>query len=371
MNGEELRRQLPVVGLVVLAAGLLLLAGAPPGEARERYDVDLFSRVPDPGSPEGIAVDAGGTVYVGTDNRDGGPAGARRGSRVFAYHGSGRLLREYRISGQDLDSPDYGLLGLAFDGSDFLYGADTKPARIIRLDPRSGQQSTYATFRNVPPCHLAAPGEECSATTGDLEALPDYPVFGPNGEMYVTDLLQGLIWRIPPGGGRPEVWFTDPGLETIFGPNGIQFMRDGRTLLFALTTESNPAAQPRRSAGLYKLPVRPDGSPGQLSQFWESGTADAPDGFAIGRSGRVYVALAGFTGNSVGVISPQGEELARTPPTEVENQMMEVPFDQPASAAFLGKRVLVTNHALFSRNPEHYAVLDVYAAEPGLPLFRP
>ena len=47
------------------------------------------------------------------------------------------------------------------------------------------------------------------------------------------------------------------------------------------------------------------------------------------------------------------------------------PTSRPASAAFLGERVLVTNLALFSRNPDHYAVLDVFAAEPGLPLFRP
>jgi hypothetical protein len=73
----------------------------------------------------------------------------------------------------------------------------------------------------------------------------------------------------------------------------------------------------------------------------------------------------------VAVISPHGEEIARTPESELENQQMEVPFDQPASAAFLGKRVLVTNHALFSRNPDHYAVLDVFADERGLPLFRP
>ena len=45
--------------------------------------------------------------------------------------------------------------------------------------------------------------------------------------------------------------------------------------------------------------------------------------------------------------------------------------DQPASAAFLGESVLVTNHALFSRNPDSYAVLDVFTGEPGLPLFRP
>lgn len=71
------------------------------------------------------------------------------------------------------------------------------------------------------------------------------------------------------------------------------------------------------------------------------------------------------------VISPRGEELARAPSSESENQQMEVPFDQPASVAFLGERLLVTNHSLFARNEDHYAVLDVFAGEQGLPLFRP
>jgi sugar lactone lactonase YvrE len=366
----ERRKRLWPAGLLGgLAAWLALLPAAAPAQEREQYDIELFSRVAD--SPEGIAVDSAGTVYVGTDPRDGGPAGERKGSRVYAYDGEGNLLREYPIEGQNLDDPQYGLLGLAFDGRDRLYGADSNPPRIIRLNTRTGAQSTYAKFRNVPTCTAAGREHNCSATTADLAALPDYPVFGPDGSMYVTDLLQALIWRIPPGGGRPVVWFTDPGLESLFGPNGIQFKKNGRTLLFALTTMSNPAAIPQRSAGLYELPVRSDGSPGQLRQFWESGMMDGPDGFAIAQSRNVYVALAGPSGNSVAVVSPEGEEIARTPPTEVENQMMEVPFDAPGSAAFLGESVLVTNHAFVTRNPDHWAVLDVFADEPGLALFRP
>jgi sugar lactone lactonase YvrE len=362
---------LPATALILVAATLILVAGTPPAQARERFDIDLFARVPDPGSPEGIAIDSRGIVFVGTDPRDGGPLGARSRSKVFAYDGAGQLLREYLISGQDVDDPFYGLLGMAFDGEDLLYALDTVPPRVIRLNPRTGGQRTYARFRDVPTCEAAGRTHNCSDSDFDLAPVPDYPVFGPSGEMYVTDLSQALIWRVPAGGGRPKVWFTDAGLETLFGPNGIQFMADGRTLLFALTTQSNPTADPQRSAGLYKLPVRRDGRPGRLDQFWESGMADAPDGFAIARSGNVYVALAGTTGNAIAVVSPAGEEIARAPPTEAENQMMEVPFDQPGSAAFLGQRVLVTNHALFSRNPDHYAVLDVFADERGLPLFRP
>jgi hypothetical protein len=54
--------------------------------------------------------------------------------------------------------------------------------------------------------------------------------------------------------------------------------------------------------------------------------------------------------------------------------MMEVPLDGPASVAFLGRRLLVTNQTdplAGPGNPEHWALLDVFAGERGLPLYRP
>jgi sugar lactone lactonase YvrE len=375
----SLRRPAGVIAAAALLAVSISLA-APDSRAgasasatasRDPLDIRLFARVPDPGQPEGIAIEDDGTVFVGTSPKEGGPSGRRRRSKVFAYDRAGRLDRQYRVTGQDLEEPFYGLVGMALDGAGRLYAADIAPPRIIRLDPRTGVQRTYATFEDVPPCRGAPPRRPCSATELDMAPLPDYPVFARDGTMYVTDLSQALIWRVPRGGGKGEVWFTDPGLETLFGPNGIQFEADGRTLLFALSTFSNPSSPVQRSSGLYELPVRVDGSPGRLRQLWEAGMADVPDGFALGRSGRAYVALAGTTGNSIAVISPQGQEFARAPASELENHAMEVPFDQPASVAFLGRRVLVTNQSTFARNEASYAVLDVFVGERGLPLFRP
>jgi hypothetical protein len=164
------------------------------------------------------------------------------------------------------------------------------------------------------------------------------------------------------------VWFTDPRLENIFGPNGVQFMADGRTLLLAVTATGPSTGNPF-SGALYKLPVRPDGRPGQLELFWRSRPADGPDGIAIARSGNVYVALAGAS--QILLLSPGGTELARAPANPVENLRLEVPVDSPGSAAFLGERLLVTNHSAILGNPSSWAVLDVFAGEPGLPLYRP
>jgi hypothetical protein len=62
------------------------------------------------------------------------------------------------------------------------------------------------------------------------------------------------------------------------------------------------------------------------------------------------------------------------PGNPLENAQMDVPFDGPASMAFLGRRLLMTNQTdalVGSGNPEHWAVFDIFAGERGLPLFRP
>jgi sugar lactone lactonase YvrE len=349
---------------LALVAAAVTLALAEPVAARERLDIRLFARVGNPGQPEPIVVGPDGRIYVGTNQLGKGEAGAP--SRVFVYSGSGRLVRDYGVKGQRLDE-DHGIQGLAFDGRGLLYLLDrSADPRVILLDPKTGRQRNYATFSDVPPCS-AARRRDCSATVGDQPAAPDYEAFGPDGSMYVTDIEQALIWRVPPGGGRARVWFTDPRLENIFGPNGIQFLADGRTLLFAVTA-TGPVTGDPTSGALYTLPVRADGRAGRLAQFWRSRPFDGPDGFALARSGNVYLALAGA--NQIALISRRGQEVARRPRDPAENALLPVPLDGPASAAFLGDRVLVTNQST-AGVPSSWAVLDVYAGEPGLPLFKP
>lgn len=347
-----------------LVATIAVAVAEAPAQARDRLDIRLFARVGSPGQPEPIAVGPDGLVYVATNQQ--GKGDADQPSKVFAFSQAGRLAREYRVAGQKLDS-DHGIQGLAFDGRGMLYLLDRSAgARVIVLDPASGSQRTYATFRDVPPCG-SSPGGDCSATMGDQEAGPDYATFAADGTLYVTDIDQALIWRVAPGGGTARVWFTDPRLENIFGPNGIQFMADGTTLLFAVTARGPVTGDPT-SGALYKLPIRGDGRPGTLTEFWRSRPFDGPDGFALARSGNIYLALAGAS--QVVLISPQGKEVGRAPRDPAENAALEVPLDGPASAAFLGDRVLLTNQSTAGIRSS-WSVLDVYAGEPGLPLLKP
>ena len=354
----------PLIGLLTL----LLVASVAPALAREPLDIQVFTKIGQPGQPEPVAIGPDGRVYVGTNQLGHGDADAP--SKIFAFSRAAKLVREYELQGQPLDQ-DHGIQGLAFDRDGRLYALDrSADPRVVVLDPATGRQRLYAGFRDVPPCGVApgTAGEDCSDTRMDGPAGPDYATFSPSGDLYVTDIDQALIWKVPKGGGRAEIWLKDARLESLYGPNGIQFMADGRTLLF-VNTASNPSAGNSFAGRLYTVPVQPDGGPGELTQVWESLPLDAPDGLAISRSGNVYVALAGTS--QVVLLSPEFTELARTPPDPAANQAEEIPLDGPGSVAFLGERLLVSNHSPIRGDPESWAILDVFAGEAGLPLHYP
>ena len=204
----------PSAALLALCAALLALPVPLSAQTRAPLDVQTFALVPAPGQPEGIAIAPDGTVYTGsnviaTQSRP-------EPSKVFAFDPSGALVAEYTVPGVE------GLVGMAMDGFGLLYVLDPTPPRVFWLNPKTGQQADYAAFRDVAPCGQGGAPGDCSDTTGDDAPLPNFPVFAPDGTLYVTDSRQALIWRVPPGGGTPEVWFTDACFEGVFGPNGIQ-----------------------------------------------------------------------------------------------------------------------------------------------------
>ncbi len=212
--------------------GVLLtaVAGAADAQARARFDIQVLAHVPAPGYPALTLVAPDRTIYVGTfygaSGGDNGP------SKVFAYSPGGSLERTYTISGQT-PGASHGIQVAARDANGLLYLLDQAPARVLTLDPRTGVQTTYATFADVPTCTAAPTAADCSDTVQDNPPEPDYAAWGPDGSMYVTDYQQGLIWRVPPGGGQAHVWFTDPQIDgAVFGPAGIVLMPDRHTLMF-------------------------------------------------------------------------------------------------------------------------------------------
>src|SRR5213592_2304691 len=205
---RRLRTALPLL----IAAVLCVCAGA--AQARTKGDVLKFAPVPSPGSPEPVVVAPDGTVYTATLNAESGDTAAP--SKVFAFTPDGKLKRTYDIKGQDL-SQEHGLTGMAMDADGFLYIGSLAPPVIYRLDPRTGQQTTYATLRDVPVCSSTVT-TDCSNAGQDMKPWPDYIVIAPDGSIYETDSLQALIWKVPPGGGKGEIWLTDSRLQSLLGP---------------------------------------------------------------------------------------------------------------------------------------------------------
>ncbi|WP_121257861.1 SMP-30/gluconolactonase/LRE family protein [Nocardioides ferulae] len=338
--------------LAVLVAGLPLLApllavptaASAAAEEPERWATEVFARVPSPGYPAYVHKHTNGRVYAGTyvnSQATGVP------SRVFEWTGDGTLLRSWPMPGQVRDG-EHGVQVAHQTRSGRLVLLETSKPRVLTLDVRTGRFRTLARFPDG--------------------AVPNYATWGPGGALYVTDYAAGVIWRV--GRDRePERWFTSPALEGVLGlgTTGIGFRRGSRDLLI---TQQTTTATPTRGH-LSSLPVNADGSPGELRTLWTSAPGDLPDGFGIGRSGRIYVAMAGLSAQLV-ELSADGEELGRFPETPLTGDNgSPIPFDTACSATFHGTRVLVANQSAVLGDASHQAILAVEVGERGRAAYLP
>jgi sugar lactone lactonase YvrE len=355
------------VATLVSAVVALALGGAAEGQSRARFDTRVLAHIPSPGFGALSLIAPDRTIYVGSFEN---PAGDSLPSKVFAFAPDGTLRRTYPITGQNLSQP-HGVQVTAIDASGLLYLMDQSPPRVLTLDPSTGRQVVYATFHDLPPCSSAAVGTECSQTVQDNAPEPDYSAWAPDGSMYVTDYQEGTIWRVPPGGGTAHVWFSDPRLDgTMFGPAGIVLMPDLHTLMFDTAASAPTTGSDFTQGKLFELPIGADGHPGVLRQLWESKQAEAPDGFALAKSGNAYIALVGPNANQIVEVAPDGTEVARFP-DPASNAAMPVPYDEPSSVQFDGERMIVTNLSYFQGNSAHQVLFDVWAGEPGAPVYQP
>jgi len=233
---------------------------------------------------------------------------------------------------------------------------------VYRLN-RDGSQEPYSSpIPDLPQCGVAPP--PCSPTPFDAPPLPNDMAFDHEGYLYVTDSLQATIWRIPPGGGSPEIWFQDIRLATTFiGVNGIRLSPDRTRVFFTVTADLN------FQGFVYSLPLVDDPQPGDLQVFHQYSQGEGPDGLAFGARGDLYVALASPQHSGISVLGPDGQEKARLGNPQPGSGF---PYDQPANIAFDRKgSLLVTNHAIASARPDRFAVLDVWVNDRGSPLVLP
>ena len=341
-----MRRYLPVY----LAALLALIFTPTAILAQSLGDSSVVTPIAAPGYPEGIAT-RGNRFYVSGPAAFGQPLGS---AYVRAYDiKTGAFEANYPIT---ITNPFAGMSAAscaAFGPDGKLYVVEPFVG-VIRMDLNPGNtQSVYAAFIPSGPSLL-----------NDL-------AFDNAGNLYVTDSFAATIYRIPAGGGTPTVWFTDPRLagdpNVPFGVNGIRFDENYENVYVAVTAENGTL-----DGVIYRLPLA-NPTAGNLDEFFRypffpSFQLAGPDGIAFGKSGKLYVALAGTS--QISVLRPDGTEEARYsgPAANPGGSPDPMPWANPANIAFDSQTgsLLVTNHAsLVPFDPNLFCVFSVFVDDKG------
>jgi len=340
------RRLLTALTCGVLSAALL--AGPAPAQeapaAPPKWKTTVFAMVPAPGYPAYVHKQRNGRVYAGTYIS----SGSTEPSRVFEWSAGGMLLRSWPVPHQRLGA-DHGVQVANQTRDGRLILLETSRSSVMTLNPKTGK------FRRI----ARIPGG----------GVPNYATWGPQNALYVTDYSDGVIWKVTRR-GKVTRWFDSAALDGVeFGTTGIVY-RPGRKD-FLISQQTSTAGGSPTNGHLFRLSTRSGGRAGALSTLWTSGPGELPDGFGIGRSGHVYIAMAGLTAQLV-ELSASGTELDRFPdaPYTGDNGS-EIPFDTPCSATFSGTTVLVANQSAVAGDATHQAVLAVEVGERGRPPYLP
>jgi sugar lactone lactonase YvrE len=342
---------------LLLSFLLLPLQGAARADAdkgRAVGDSRVLAAVPFPGYPEGIAVHDG-LVYTSGPAAFGVP-GNFVPSKIFAFdEQTGALVKTIVVEGQQ--GPLNALSCLAFGEGDDLYVLDEGQG-VLKINVETGEQSVYSA--GFHPVYASAFNPPAPVLINDL-------AFDKRGNLYVTDSFEATIWRVPAGGGAPQVWFTDSRLDGPFGPNGVRVDAKGERLYVTQTFDAGGAGY------VYTLPLVEHPSAADLSVFHAYAPGAGPDGVAFGRSGKLYVALAGYS--QISVLAPDGSEQARYSGPARTTAGGTLPWANPANIAFNNRTgsLLVTNHASLTGLPDPsplFAVFDLYVNDKSGKLFK-
>ena len=156
-------------------------------------------------------------------------------------------------------------------------------------------------------------------------------------------------------------------IDGPFGPNGVRVDRASNTLYFTQTFTATGQGV------VWTLPVVDHPQAGDLKVFHTYTPGAGPDGIAFGKSGKLYVALAGYS--QISVLEANGSESARYagPAANPAAPGSPLPWANPANIAFDGHgSLLVTNHASLTGLPDPsplFAVFDVYVNDKAGKLF--
>ncbi len=176
------------------------------------------------------------------------PEGVAPGLDGFLYAG-GEAGQIYRIDPRDRTHEqiaDTGgwPLGIALDGHGAIYACDCGRNAVMRIDPASGAAEPW-----------------CESADGEPLDNPNWAAFAPDGSLWFShsgsmDKPDGLLMRVPPGGGEAEVQDVGP----LLVPNGLAIAPDGVLYLLESYSHRVSALRDGRLETICHLPsIVPDG----------------------------------------------------------------------------------------------------------------
>lgn len=233
----------------VLGALLPLAAGA-----------ETAIALPDVGfAPEGIAVDAAGTLYTGSLTQGRVVSIAPQNHRVtdFVPAGSNGLVSVIgmHVAGNHLYACSSDPGASQFTG--------TKPVALVRFDLKTG----------APAGRFEVP--EGGGFCNDITELPD-------GTILATDSFVPRIYALRPGAEALEVWLDDPQFAGEgFNLNGIAY-DDGHVYVLHY-----------RTGTLHRVALNADGSSGAVDQVALPQAITGPDGLTALGDGRFLIVEGG------------------------------------------------------------------------------
>ncbi|WP_191965783.1 MULTISPECIES: SMP-30/gluconolactonase/LRE family protein [Haloferax] len=286
---------------VVLAGGVTAISGQSDDASDDVGELELvYEFEPPEGSPqeppfgqhpENVAIDPFGNKFVSVPSQ----------AQIWKFGPEDELVDQPFVQFDSTEEFLVGPTGVEYDPSGRLYSAfvsdlssseDAETNGVYEIDDENGEYELYAEISN------------------DVEDFPTFPndIALLENSLLVTDSFSGVIWEVKRG--RAEVWAgelwdgeddfpTGPlappapaAAGPQFGPNGLQFTEDKRTLYVANTAKGT----------IVEIPVF-EGNAREPEVFVEG--LVAPDGLAMDVDENLYVADNGA--NQILRISPNGD----------------------------------------------------------------